>query len=333
MTMRVLLTHTPHARANYYGEVALARLRDLVEVRLHEGDEPLDTAGLIARARDCDVIISDRQTAGEAAVFEALPDLLAFLRCAMDIRSIDVAAASLAGVLVTRATAGFIDAVAELAIGFMIDLSRGVSRAAASYRAGEMPAIEMGVQLSSATVGIIGFGAIGRRVGELARALGMTVLASDPVLITQSGVEQVSTAELLGRCDFVICLAPAAPETENLMNARAFAAMRKGSFFINLARGELVDEKSLIAALDRGHLRGAAIDVGRAPDQMPSPALAGRSDVIATPHIGGLTPQATQHQAFDTVEQVAALVQGRLPPGVVNAEHADRLKRLLRKIA
>jgi len=333
MTMRVLLTHTPHARANYYGEVALARLRDLVEVRLHEGDEPLDTAGLIAQARDCDVIISDRQTAGEAAVFEALPDLVAFLRCAMDIRSIDVPAASRAGVLVTRATAGFIDAVAELAIGFMIDLSRGVSRAAASYRAGEMPAIEMGVQLSSATVGIIGFGAIGRRVGELARALGMTVLASDPVLITQPGVEQVSTAELLGRCDFVICLAPATPETENLMDARAFASMRKGSFFINLARGELVDEASLIAALDRGHLRGAAIDVGRAPDQMPSPALAGRSDVIATPHIGGLTPQATQHQAFDTVEQVAALVQGRLPPGVVNAEHADRLKRLLRKIA
>lgn len=333
MTMRVFLTHTPHARANYYGEAALARLRELVEVRLHEGDEPLDTASLIAQTRDCDVIISDRQTAGEAAVFEALPNLVAFLRCAMDIRSIDLPAASRAGVLVTRATAGFVDAVAELAIGFMVDLSRGVSRAAASYRAGEMPAIEMGVQLSSATVGIIGFGAIGRRVGELAGTLGMTVLASDPVLITQPGVEQVSTAELLGRSDFVICLAPATPQTENLMDARAFAAMRKGSFFINLARGELVDEASLISALDRGHLRGAAIDVGRAPDQMPSPALASRPDIIATPHIGGLTPQATQHQAFDTVEQIAALVQGRLPPGAVNAEHADRLKRLLRKIA
>ena len=328
--MRVLLTHTPHQRANYYGEAALADLRELVEVRLHEGEAPLDTAALIEHAAGCDIIISDRQTAGEAALFEALPHLVAFLRCAMDIRTVDVAAASRAGVLVTRATAGFVDAVAELAIGFMVDLSRGVGRAAASYRAGEAPAIEMGVQLSAATVGIIGFGAIGRRVGMVAGVLGMTVLASDPAPITQSGIEQVAMTELLARSDFVICLAPALPETENLMNAQTFAAMRKGSFFINLARGELVDEPSLIAALDSGHLRGAALDVGRAPDQMPSPLLAGRADVIATPHIGGLTPQATQQQAFDTVEQVAALARGRLPFGSVNAEHAVRVERLLK---
>jgi D-3-phosphoglycerate dehydrogenase len=331
MTMRVFLTHTPHMRTNYYGDTALARLRALAEVRLYQSEEPLDTAALIAQARGCDIIISDRQTPGEAALFEALPELVAFLRCAMDIRTVDVPAASRAGILVTRATAGFVDAVSELAIGFMVDLSRGVSRAVASYRAGEPPAVAMGVQLSAATVGIIGFGAIGRRLGTIAGALGMTVLASDPAPIAQPGIEQVGMTELLGRSDFVVCLAPATPETENLMNARAFAAMRKGSFFINLARGELVDEAGLIAALDSGHLRGAALDVGRAPDQMPSPLLAGRADVIATPHIGGLTPQATQHQAFDTVEQVAALVQGRLPPGVVNAEHAARFERLLRR--
>ncbi|PTM39836.1 NAD(P)-dependent oxidoreductase [Bosea sp. 124] len=331
MTMRVFLTHTPHMRANYYGEAALAGLRELAEVRLYQSETPLDTAALIAQAKGCDIIISDRQTAGEAALFEALPDLVAFLRCAMDIRSVDVPAASRAGVLVTRATAGFVDAVAELAVGFMVDLSRGVGRAAASYRAGVSPAIEMGVQLSTATVGIIGFGAIGRRVGIVSAALGMRVLASDPAPIAQPGVEQVGMTELLGHSDFVICLAPATPVTENLMNAQTFAAMRKGSFFINLARGELVDEASLIAALDSGHLRGAALDVGRAPDQMPSPLLAGRPDVIATPHIGGLTPQATQHQAFDTVEQVAALVQGRLPPGTVNADHGARFERLLKR--
>ncbi|CAN7327178.1 NAD(P)-dependent oxidoreductase [Bosea sp. LjRoot237] len=330
MIMRVFLTHTPQMRTNYYGKTALARLRALAEVRLYQSEESLDTAALIAQAKGCDIIISDRQTAGEAELFEALPDLVAFLRCAMDIRSVDVSAASRAGVLVTRATAGFVDAVAELAIGFMVDLSRGVSRAIASYRVGEAPAIAMGVQLSAATVGIIGFGAIGRRVGTVAGALGMTVLASDPAPITQPGVEQVGMTELLGRSDFVICLAPATLETENLMNAPAFAAMRKGSFFINLARGELVDEASLVAALDSGHLRGAALDVGRAPDQMPSPLLASRSDVIATPHIGGLTPQAIQHQAFDTVEQVAALVEGRIPPGTVNAGHGARFERLLR---
>ncbi len=99
--------------------------------------------------------------------------------------------------------------------------------------------------------------------------------------------------------DFVVCLAIAAPETANLMDARAFAAMRRGAFFINLSRGELVDEAALEAALDSGHLAGASMEVGRAPHQMPSPRLAARLDLVATPHLGGLTPQAAEHQAMD----------------------------------
>ncbi|WP_341912309.1 NAD(P)-dependent oxidoreductase [Ferrovibrio terrae] len=327
--MRILLTHTPDALQNYYGEDALAALRRHGEVKLHLGDAPLSTALLIEAARDCQVIVSDRQTPGEAAVFEALPDLVAFLRCAIDIRNIDRAAADRAGVLVTRATAGFIDAVAELAIGFMVDLSRGVSAAVRAYQAQQSPAIRMGIQLSCSSVGIIGYGAIGRRVGELAHALGMTVLASDPqAKIAEPYVEQVALTHLLHAAKFVICLAPANAQTEKLMDARTFAAMRPGSYFINLSRGELVDEAALAAALDSGHLAGAALDVGRAPDQMPSPFLAQRSDVIATPHIGGLTPEAVSHQAFDTVQQVAALVAGQVPPGAVNASVAKRLARL-----
>ncbi|MCW0232080.1 MAG: hydroxyacid dehydrogenase [Ferrovibrio sp.] len=327
--MRILLTHTPDALRNYYGEDALAALRQHGEVKLHQGDTPLNTAQLIEAARDCQVIVSDRQTPGEAAVFEALPDLVAFLRCAIDIRNIDRAAADHAGVLVTRATAGFIDAVAELAIGFMVDLSRGVSAAVRAYQAQQAPAIRMGIQLSRSSVGIIGYGAIGRRVGELAHALGMTVLASDPqAKIAEPYVEQVALTHLLHAAKFVICLAPANAQTEKLMDARAFAVMQPGSYFINLSRGELVDEAALADALDSGHLAGAALDVGRAPDQMPSPLLAQRSDVIATPHIGGLTPEAVSHQAFDTVQQVAALAAGRVPPGAVNADMAKRLARL-----
>lgn len=327
--MRILLTHTPDAFHNYYGEEALAGLRQYGEVKLHRGDAPLSTPDLIAAARGCDVIVSDRATRGEAAVFEQLPDLAAFLRCAMDIRNIDQAAADKAGVLVTRATAGFIDAVAELAVGLLVDLSRGISAAVQAYRAGESPPIRMGIQLSRSSVGIIGYGAIGRRTAELAHALGMKVLASDPgVKIEEAYVEQVSLTHLLHAAKFVICLAPALPQTEKLMNAQAFATMQTGSYFINLARGELVDEQALAAALDSRHLAGAALDVGRAPDQMPSPFLAQRSDVIATPHIGGLTPEAVGHQAFDTVKQVAALAEGRVPPGAVNADAAKRLARL-----
>lgn len=112
------------------------------------------------------------------------------------------------------------------------------------------------------------------------------------------------------------------------MGGEAFATMPQGSFFLNLSRGNLVDEAALEAALESGHLAGAALDVGQAPDQMPSPRLARRSDVIATPHIGGLTPEAVQHQAFDTVRQVEALIAGRMPQGAVNPEAAHRLLQL-----
>src|SRR6185295_13757439 len=133
---------------------------------------------------------------------------------------------------------------------------------------------------------------------------------------------------LLAASDFVVCLAPANPQTARMMNARAFATMRPGAFFINASRGELVDEAALLAALDSGHLGGCALDVGMAPDQTPSPALARHPRAIATPHIGGLTPAAIEHQAIETVEQLRSLLDGRVPVGAVNAGHATRWQRL-----
>ena len=133
-------------------------------------------------------------------------------------------------------------------------------------------------------------------------------------------MRQVAVAALLAESDFVVCLAPANAETENLMNAAAFAAMKPGAFFVNAARGELVDDAALLAALDSGHLGGCALDVGRAPDQMPAPALARHPRVIATPHIGGLTPPAIEHQALETVAQLAQLLRGEMPEGAVNAD-------------
>jgi D-3-phosphoglycerate dehydrogenase len=135
---------------------------------------------------------------------------------------------------------------------------------------------------------------------------------------------------LLAESDFVVCLAIANEETENLMNVAAFALMKPSAFFINLSRGNLVDEAALERALDERRIAGAAMDVGRAPDQMPVPHLGRRADVIATPHIGGLTPEAIEHQAFDTVRQVADLIAGRVPPGAVNANLATRMRRLSR---
>jgi D-3-phosphoglycerate dehydrogenase len=118
----------------------------------------------------------------------------------------------------------------------------------------------------------------------------------------------------------VVCLAVASEETENLFDRRRVEAMKPGAFFINAARGNLVDETALESALAKGPLAGAALDVGRAPDQRPSPHLAARPDVIATPHTAGNTPEAVAHQAWDVVRQVTALVHGEVPDGAVNVD-------------
>lgn len=323
--MKLLLTHTPQARRQYYGDKALAALRALAEVRVNAVDLPLDPAALVAAADGVDIIVVDRATAVPAGVFRQLPDLRAVLRVAVDIRNIDVAAASAAGVLVTRASPGFMTAVAELALGFLVDLSRGISRACADYQAGRLPQIHMGRELAGATAGVIGYGAIARTLVPLLAALGMRVIAADPhVRIDDPAVEQVFLPELLARSDYVICLAAATAETENLIDGAALARMRPDACLINLSRGELVDETALASALREGRIAGAAMDVGRAPDQMPSPALAALPNVIATPHIGGLTPQAAQAQAFDTVHQVEAILRGDLPQGAVNAAQWQR---------
>jgi D-3-phosphoglycerate dehydrogenase len=323
--LRVLLTHTPEFRRQYYGARALEELQALADVRLHQAGEPLDAKGLIEAAQSADIIVCDRMTEGRAEVFSKLPSLRAFVRCAVDIRNIDVAAASAAGVLVTQASPGFVPAVAELALGFMIDLSRGISRTTADYHAGRKPEVRMGRQLAGSRIGIIGYGSIGRHLAMLAKALGMEVLVTDPyVRINDPDVEHLSLQELLSRADYVVCLAVANEETEKLINGSALAQMQTHAFFINLSRGNLVDDAALVAALREKRIAGAAMDVGRAPDQMPMPELAKLPNVIATPHIGGLTPQAIEHQAMETVRQVAVIIRGEAPVGAVNAEHWRR---------
>jgi D-3-phosphoglycerate dehydrogenase len=222
--MKILLTHTPRAREQYYGPEALAALAAAAETRLHEGEAPLGPDALVAAAADVDLIVADRATAVPAAVFGRLPALRAVLRVAVDISTIDVAAASAAGVLVTRARPGFVAAVSELALGMMIDLSRGISRSVLAYRAGDAPEIRMGRQLAGSTAGIIGYGVIGRRLAAILAGLGMEVLVSDPhAAVTEAGLVQVGLPELLARADYVVCLAVASPETRDLIDAAALA--------------------------------------------------------------------------------------------------------------
>jgi D-3-phosphoglycerate dehydrogenase len=327
----VFVSHPENMLERYFGDKALAELSALAQVKLNAERRELTTEELADAARGCDAIIAYRQTPAPRSLFAALPDLAALVRCAVDIRTIDVDAASEHGVLVTQASAGFVPSVSEWVIGVMLAMARGIGRYTAAYHRGVPLAPVMGRELRGATLGVVGYGQISRYLCDVACALGMRVVVADPYTdVDRHTLQQVTLPALLGMSDFVVCLAPATAETANLMNAQAFASMKPGAYFINASRGELVDEAALLSALDSGHLAGCALDVGSEPDQMPSLVLARHPDVIATPHIGGLTPQAIEHQALQTVSQIGAILRGEIPEGAVNARHASRLNRFAR---
>jgi D-3-phosphoglycerate dehydrogenase len=264
MTPLILLTHTPQMRHNYYGDRALAGLRELGAVRLHEADEPLDAEGLVRAAQGAQIIVSDRNTPGYGENFGRLPDLVAFLRVAVDIRNIDVSAASRTGVLVTHASRTWVPGVSELVIGHMICLARKIPDMVAAYRKGEAPDAVMGRQLSGSVAGIIGYGPLGRNVADLLLAFGMRVIVNDPyVRVDRPGIHQVSLDEIVGHADFVLPLAIATEETENLIGETQLRAMKPTAYLVNLSRGNLVDEVALQRALDECWIAGAALDVGQ----------------------------------------------------------------------
>ena len=226
----VFLSHPRSARALYFGDRAIAALQAIAGVRFNPGDTELPCDALAALAQDCDVIISYRQTPADDALLAALPRLLAFARCAIDIRNIDVPAASRHGVLVTQASAGFTAAVSEWIVGAMIDLSRHISACTVLYHAGQPAPARMGRELRGATLGVIGYGQISRYLCDVALALGMRIVVSDPYTSTgRPELAQVGLDELLRQADYVVCLAGATPATENMMDGQAFAAMQPGA--------------------------------------------------------------------------------------------------------
>lgn len=324
--MRVFLTHNPEDLDAYYGR-ALPEMQAIAEVVWNPTDHDLSTDELLDYSAGCDVIVAHRATPGERALFDAHPDLVAFLRCAVDISTIDVDAASANGVVVARADTSYVASTAELALALYLDLSRRVTDSTDDYRRGVTPAQRSGRQVRGQTAAILGLGLIGSYLADLLVALGLRVLAHDVAPVDPpDGVEMGERDEIVAEADVVFPLAPAIEATRHLVDAALLNRMRPGALLVNVSRGELMDEAAVAAALDRGHLGGLAMDVGMAPDQRPSPELAARPGVVATPHLGGLTPENADAQARSSVEQVAAMLAGELPPRAVNPESVDRLR-------
>lgn len=324
--MRVFVTHNPEDLNAYYAR-ALPEMQAIADVTLNPLDRDLSTTELIEAAHGCQVIVAHRSTPGDAVVFAADPGLLAFLRCAVDISTIDVAAATEAGVLVAHADKSFVASTAELALGLLLDCARNIAASTVDYRAGIEPPQRPGWQLAGQTAGILGYGAIGSHLASLLAAVGMEVLVHDPfVEASTPGITFTNQATVLGQADVVFPLAQAIPETENLIGGPELARMKPGATLINVSRGELLDEDAVFDALDSGRLAALGLDVGRAADQRPSHRLAAHARTVATPHLGGLTPQNADAQAASSVEQVAAMIAGVMPPRSVNASRATRLR-------
>ncbi len=323
---RILLTYPADEIAPRYG-AALDGLRRLGTVVLNDAARTMTADEIAAAAAGCAAIVADRNTPFDAATIARLPDCVALVRGAMDVRNIDIPAASAAGILVTRAGPGFRDAVIELLLGQMVDLGRGLSESVIAYRAGRMPARPSGIQLAGRTASIIGYGTLGRRLAEVLAFLGMRVLVHDPyVAAVASPCVAVSRDQALAEGDFVICVALHTAETDQSMNRDAFRRMKRTAFFLNPSRGRVVDEAALAEALRDGTIAGAGLDVGSDPDDVPPVALGRLPNVVAAPHLGGMVPESMASQAQDTVDQVAEILAGRMPKYALNPEAARRLR-------
>jgi D-3-phosphoglycerate dehydrogenase len=215
-------------------------------------------------------------------------------RFGVGLDNIDQDEAARRGVVVRNVPGGNANAVAELTIGLMLAGLRGIVDLHVSTRAGAWSRF-VGRELAGRTVGLVGFGDIARRVARLLHAFGCTVIAHDPYA-SEDGAQQESVTlvpleHLLARSDVVSLHAPATPATEGMVNGAFLARMRPDALLVNTARGALVDERALVAALDAGHIGGAAVDVYQQEPTAPGDPLLGHPRVITTPHTAAETAE------------------------------------------
>ena len=284
---------------------------------------------LVAAVPGAHALIVRSATKVTRRVIEAADDLVVVGRAGVGVDNVDCVAATERGVVVMNTPTGNTTTTGELAIALMVALARHVPRADRDVRAGVWKKKHLtGVQLTDKRLGVVGLGRIGRVVAERGVGLGMRVVAHDPYLAAADaspvpGVELADLDEVLTTSDFVTLHVPLLDTTRNLISAERIAAMKPGARLINAARGGLVDEAAVAAALDRGHLAGAAFDVLA---EEPPPAdhpLIGRDDVIVTPHIGASSSEAQVKVAVDIADQVARLLLEGRADNAVNAPAVD----------
>ena len=298
------------------GDLSWDALRTLGETVIYERTPP---ERVLTRAAEAGIVLTNK-TVLDRAVLGRLTRLRYIGVLATGYNVVDVAAARARGIMVTNVPAYSTPSVVQLTFALLLELTHHAGRHAAGVRAGrwtrsrdfcywETPLIE----LAGLTLGIVGFGRIGRAVADVGRAFGLKVLVHTRTVPTEApaGVEFVSLETLFRRSDVVSLHCPLAPETERLVNAERLGWMKPTAFLLNTGRGPLVDEAALAAALQAGRLAGAGLDVlGSEPPRADHPLL-GVPNIVITPHIGWATRAARERLLRIAIENVRAFLGGR----------------------
>ena len=289
---------------------ALARLDP--EYRMAKSASAED---ILAVARDADAILVTYAKL-PAELLRQLKNCKAIGRFGLGVDNIDLPAAKECGIAVNYVPDYCLREVSDHAMALLLALARKVTLSNKLVQSGrwEVPPIVPLRRLEGQVLGLIGFGNIPRALAPKAKAFGLHVLTHDPYVqanvLASAGVEGVSIDDLLARSDFISVHAPLLPATRGLINAAALAKMKKGAFLINTARGPLVDEPALIAALDSGHLGGAALDVVASEPLTKDSPLLGRDNVILTPHTAFYSVEALEELQTKCASDVARVLSG-----------------------
>ncbi len=277
---------------------------------------------LRAALADCRGLIVRNRTQVRPPLLDAAPRLEVVGRLGVGLENLDLAACAARGIPVLPATGTNDDTVAEYVMAAMLVMLRsGAFHCTAEVLAGKWPRTRLigGRDARGLTLGLVGFGAIARQVARRATAFGMRVLGSDPFVSAEHaawkelGVERRELAAMLPDCNVLSIHVPMTPSTRGIIDARAIAALPPGACLINTARGGLVDESALVAALKDGHLAGAVLDVVENEPLAAGSTLVGTPNLILSPHIAGITRDANLRASTLTAENVRLVLQGQAP--------------------
>jgi D-3-phosphoglycerate dehydrogenase len=299
-----------HLRA--HGDVALGYGPDAVEYR----EVAQRTTGVLLRTTEF-----RRQD------IDLAPNLRVIARHGAGYDTVDVDAATARGITVTITGAANAGAVAEHVFALLFAVARHVVAADRAVRDGAWSVYRgelVGIELAGRTLGLLGCGRIGRRVADIAAALGMHVVVCDPAVWNAPGMRLTGMAELLRVSDVLSLHLPLNTSTQHIIDRKALAALPAGAILINTARGGLIDERALLEHLDSGHIAGAGLDVLATEPAPSDDPLVAHPRTVLSPHIGGQTAEAMRRVAMDAAHSILAVYRDEVPANAVNAPAVSR---------